>query len=94
MSYGVDAWNSFAFLPIEPTIDDYQCADSAVMSDRPDINYEYSSFCLGSMPTSHGFHLTVYPFQELSAVIPSPISGIHAISSPTTDGKSLLSFSL
>ena len=31
-------------------------------------------FYLGSMPTSHDFHLAVYPFQELSAVIPSFIS--------------------
>ena len=72
--YGVDVWNCFAHLPSEPLIDDCQCADSAVMSDRPDISYEYSSFYLGSMPTSHDFHLTVYPFQELSAVIPFLIS--------------------
>ena len=68
VSYGVDVRNRFACLPVEPMPID--CADYITMSDCPDICHKDSSFCSGSVSTSHDFHLAVFPFRELSAVIP------------------------
>ena len=89
VSYGVDVRNCFACLLVELTPVD--CDDSITMSDCPDICHEDSSFCSGSVSTSHDFYLAVSSIPRAECC--NTVSCLHAISSLTVAEESLLSSS-